>query len=115
MRGRVMPGGAWDGIWDFRPPTPLERRRRGRRIFACACTGVGAPLPGWWAFARRRLWPDEALLEAHLFDFQGDLYGREIAVEFVAKLRDEAHFASLAALTAQMHADAAEARRILNA
>jgi riboflavin kinase/FMN adenylyltransferase len=57
----------------------------------------------------------EALLEAHVFDFQGDLYGREIAVEFVAKLREEAHFASLAALTAQMHADAAEARRILNA
>ena len=39
-----------------------------------------------------------------MFDFQGDLYGREIAVEFVAKLREEAHFASLEALTAQMHA-----------
>ena len=35
----------------------------------------------------------EALLEAHVFDFQGDLYGREIEVEFVAKLRDEEHFA----------------------
>ncbi len=31
----------------------------------------------------------EPLLEAHLFDFQGDLYGRHIDVEFVAKLRDE--------------------------
>ena len=49
----------------------------------------------------------EALLEAHVFDFDADLYGREIAVEFVAKLRDEAHFASLEALTAQMQQDAA--------
>jgi len=36
-------------------------------------------------------------------------------VEFVAKLRDEARFAGLEELTAQMHRDAAEARRILNA
>jgi len=57
----------------------------------------------------------EALLEAHVFDFDGDLYGREIEVEFVARLRDEARFASLDALTAQMERDAADARRILNA
>jgi riboflavin kinase/FMN adenylyltransferase len=56
----------------------------------------------------------EALLEAHLFDFCEDLYGREIEVEFAAKLRDEAHFATLEALTAQMRRDAADARRILN-
>ena len=35
------------------------------------------------------------LLEAHVFDFSGDLYGREIEVEFVAKLREEEHFPSL--------------------
>jgi riboflavin kinase/FMN adenylyltransferase len=55
----------------------------------------------------------EPLLEVHLFDFDGDLYGRRLAVEFVAKLRDEAKFASLDALTAQMHLDAAAARAIL--
>jgi riboflavin kinase/FMN adenylyltransferase len=43
------------------------------------------------------------------------LYGREIEVEFVARLRDEERFATLDALTAQMHRDAADARRILNA
>jgi riboflavin kinase/FMN adenylyltransferase len=53
------------------------------------------------------------LLEAHLFDFAGDLYGREIEVEFVAKLRDEERFADLDALVAQMAADAANARSIL--
>jgi riboflavin kinase/FMN adenylyltransferase len=55
----------------------------------------------------------ETLLEAHVFDFSGDLYGREIEVEFVAKLRDEERFADLDALTAQMQRDAAGARRIL--
>lgn len=56
----------------------------------------------------------EPLLEAHLFDFDGDLYGRRIEVEFVAKLRDELKFSDLPALTAQMHRDAAEAREILS-
>ena len=56
----------------------------------------------------------EPLLEAHLFDFNGDLYGRHIEVEFVAKLRDEEKFNDLPALTEQMHRDAEQARRILN-
>ena len=55
----------------------------------------------------------EPLLEAHLFDFAGDLYGRHIEVEFVAKLRDEEKFNDLPALTAQMQRDAAQARHIL--
>ncbi|UXM99360.1 bifunctional riboflavin kinase/FAD synthetase [Xanthomonas hortorum pv. pelargonii] len=57
----------------------------------------------------------EPLLEAHLFDFQGDLYGRHIEVEFVAKLRDEEKFDGLEALTVQMHRDAEQARALLNA
>lgn len=55
----------------------------------------------------------EPLLEAHLFDFDGDLYGQRIEVEFVAKLRDEEKFDGLDALRAQMDRDAADARRIL--
>ena len=57
----------------------------------------------------------EPLLEAHLFDFDGDLYGRHIEVEFVAKLRDELKFPDLPALTEQMHRDADNARRLLSA
>ncbi|HEY2399344.1 MAG TPA: riboflavin kinase, partial [Steroidobacteraceae bacterium] len=57
----------------------------------------------------------EMLLEAHLFDFTGNLYGREIEVEFVSKLRDEEHFANLDALVVQMDIDAENARRILGA
>ena len=56
----------------------------------------------------------EPLLEAHLFDFAGDLYGRHIEVEFVAKLRDELKFPDLPSLTEQMHRDADDAREILS-
>ena len=56
----------------------------------------------------------EPLLEAHLFDFDGDLYGRHIEVEFVAKLRDELKFPDLPSLTEQMQRDAGNARRLLS-
>jgi riboflavin kinase/FMN adenylyltransferase len=56
----------------------------------------------------------DMLLEVHVFDFAGDLYGQEIEVEFVAKLRDEIKFDSLDALTVQMKRDAAQAREILS-
>lgn len=55
------------------------------------------------------------LLEAHLFDFAGDLYGCEIEVEFVARLRDELKFDGVDAMVEQMHRDAAEARAALAA
>ena len=57
----------------------------------------------------------EPLLEAHVFDYSGNLYGREIEVEFVSKLREELHFASLDELVVQMNEDAAQARGILEA
>jgi riboflavin kinase/FMN adenylyltransferase len=55
----------------------------------------------------------EPLLEVHLFDFEGDLYGQRMAVEFVGKLRDEQKFDGLDALTAQMDRDARAARAML--
>ncbi len=53
------------------------------------------------------------MLEVHLFDFSGDLYGRRLETEFVEKLREEEDFASLDALIAQMAKDAARAREML--
>jgi riboflavin kinase/FMN adenylyltransferase len=84
-------------------------------IFAVRVHGVAAdPKPGVASLGLRpTVAGKEMLLEAHVFDFDGDLYGREIAVEFVAKLRDEERFTSLDALVAQMHKDAAAARAIL--
>ena len=57
--------------------------------------------------------PPSELLEAVLFHWDGDLYGRTIEVALVHYLRPEAKFDGLDALMAQMDADAAEARRLL--
>lgn len=57
--------------------------------------------------------PPKELLETYLFDFSGDLYGETIEVALIDYLRPEAKFDDLAALTAQMDADCAEARRRL--
>lgn len=53
------------------------------------------------------------LLEVHLLDFADDLYGREMTVEFVARIRGERKFESLAALTEEMRRDISRAREIL--
>ena len=50
------------------------------------------------------------LLEAHLFDFDGDLYGRHLEVTFIEKLREEEKFDDLQALKAQIAIDALQAR-----
>jgi riboflavin kinase/FMN adenylyltransferase len=69
-------------------------------------------------FGRRpQFYADQArsLLEAHLLDFTGDLYGERARVRFVARLRDEAKFESIEALIAQIERDCREARRLLSA
>ncbi len=55
----------------------------------------------------------EAKLEVYLFDFDDDLYGKEIAVELIAFIRPDEAFESPEALVKQMDADCAEALRIL--
>jgi riboflavin kinase/FMN adenylyltransferase len=75
-----------------------------------------ARLKGVASFGRRPTIDNgPPLLEVHLFDFSGDLYGREIEVFFVDFLRAEQKFDSLDALVAQIGRDEAEARRILGA
>jgi len=86
-------------------------------IFAARVHGIARDaLPAVASFGTR---PTVAgttpLLEAHLFDFDGDLYGRHVDVEFVARLRDEETFADLPALVEQMHRDAIQARALLDA
>jgi riboflavin kinase/FMN adenylyltransferase len=55
----------------------------------------------------------ERLLEVHLFDFDGDLYGRRLRVEFVRRQRGERKFGSVGALVEQMEQDAQRARGLL--
>lgn len=55
------------------------------------------------------------LLEVHVFDFQGDIYGAHLSVQFVHKLRDEMKFSDLSALQAQIAQDVAAARAFFSA
>jgi riboflavin kinase / FMN adenylyltransferase len=76
--------------------------------------GPGQFRDGVASYGRRPTFDDGApLLETYLFDFTGDLYGREIAVEFVGYIRGEERFASADALVARMHVDAEAARALL--
>lgn len=118
MTGRVIRGNQLGRKLGY----PTANLRTGRRrvpiagICAVRVHGVAAQaLPGVASLGTRPTveGSGEMLLETHVFDFAGDLYGREITVEFVAKLRDEERFADLDALVVQMDKDAADARRIL--
>lgn len=94
---------------------PKRRRSPLQGIFA-----VRAELPDRRRFdgvaslgTRPTVAGNHELLEVHLFGFEGELYGTRMQVEFLAKLREEAHFASLDALVAQMREDELVARRVL--
>lgn len=55
----------------------------------------------------------EMSVEVHIFDFEGNLYGKSISVDFIGKLRDEQHFNSLDALRKQLKLDAKSAQAII--
>lgn len=54
------------------------------------------------------------VVETHILDFEGDLYGKEITLEFIAHLRDERRFSGPAALVTQIEKDIRRAREILD-
>ena len=85
-----------DGVWAVRAST-------GSKVLqGVANLGVRPTVDG-----------EQRLLEVHLFDFAGDLYGATLEVEFVSFLRPEQKFASLDELKAQIRSDAEQAMYIL--
>jgi riboflavin kinase/FMN adenylyltransferase len=90
-------------------PSPLQG------VFAvyARCAGdrwrAGVSNLGW----RPAVNGKEPLLEVHFFDFDKDLYGQRLEVQFVAKLRDELNFKSIDDLVVQMKSDEAQARACL--
>ncbi len=53
-------------------------------------------------------------IEVNIFDYDGDLYGQRLTLEFVSRLREEQRFATREELSAQLAADETSARKILN-
>jgi len=118
MIGRVVHGNELGRTLGF-PTANLRLMRRKspvHGILAVRVFGIEPrPLHGVASLGTRpTVGGTELLLEVHVFDFSGDLYGRLIEVEFIAKLRDEIKFDSLEALMAQMKIDAAQARGFLS-
>lgn len=85
-------------------------------IFAVNVHGVQRqPRPGVASIGLRPTVDQQGrwLLEVHLFDFDAEVYGAMVRVEFVKKLRDEQKYDNLDALAAAIRRDAAQARAIL--
>ena len=57
---------------------------------------------------------DQRSIEVHLFNYSGDLYGQEMSITFVARIREERKFESVQALIAQLHADESVCREHLS-
>jgi riboflavin kinase/FMN adenylyltransferase len=104
-RGRSI-GFPTANIYVHRRKTPLSG------VFAVEVYGLEAePIPGVANLGTRpTVDGTRTLLEVHLFDFNQDIYGRHVHVNFLHKLRDEQRFASFASLKCQIERDASEAR-----
>lgn len=119
ISGRVVHGDKLGRDIGF--PTANVQLRHNRPplmgIYAVEVAGLnGKPLPGVASLGRRPTVknPDAApVLEVHLFDFDANLYGRRVRVDFLKKLRDEEKYPDLDSLVAQIHRDCDAARAFL--
>ena len=92
---------------DLLPPVgvyAVETMVDGRRFGGVGSLGFRPTFPG----AR----PDKPVLEVHLLDFSGDLYGQTLDIAFLGHLRDERAFPDAEALFAQIARDATEAKSV---
>jgi riboflavin kinase/FMN adenylyltransferase len=88
------------------------------RVMPAADSGAGANAPreilhGVANLGTRPTLAAGRSVETHLFDFQGDLYGKRLRIGFVKRVRDEQKFATLDALVAQIARDAEQSRNTL--
>lgn len=117
LRGRVVEGERRGRTLGF-PTANLEihpdKILPGKGIFAGWARGETHLLPAAISVGVRPTFGLGALLvEAHLLDFAGDLYGQELELVFAARMRDELAFHSIADLVAQMGRDVALVREVL--
>ena len=119
ISGRVVRGDGLGRKLGF--PTANVQMKHNRPpltgIFAIELAGVaGRPLRGVASLGVRPTVKQQGapVLEVHLFDYAGDLYGRHVRVEFLHKFRDEEKYADLAALTRRIALDVENAKAYFN-
>jgi len=119
MSGRVVRGQKLGRELGYPTANVNLQRRQGAvmGIFAVKVRGVTPePLSAVASVGTRPTFSGTTpVLEVHIFDFDGDLYGRYIHVDFIEKLRAERKFDSADALVEQMNIDSRQAREILAA
>ncbi len=108
-RGRII-GFPTANIFLHRMAAPVEG------VFAVEMFGIeGEPVMGVANVGSRpTVDGTRSLLEVHLFDFSGDIYGQYVHVDFLHKIREERRFESFDALKEQILLDAAQAREYFN-
>ena len=117
LSGTVVPGkqlGRRLGIptANLRLPEGTVRLKHG--VYACRCRLEGRDYAAVTNIGLRPTVSGEGVtVEPWILDWEGDLYGKEITLEFLAFLRPEEKFGSLEALKAAIHADAEKTRQIL--
>jgi riboflavin kinase/FMN adenylyltransferase len=95
---------------------PPEKLLPAYGVYACWVTVRGERVAGVVNIGQRPTFdPPKLMIEAHMFDWAGDIYGESIQVSLVARLRGEQAFPSIDALIAQITADCERARRMLGA
>lgn len=119
MSGRVVRGLGLGRKLGF-PTANVSLNRRQTPvdgIFAARVTGLpDGPLNGVASVGTRpTVGGDKPLLEVHIFDFERDIYGEYITVQFVERLREERKYSDLDSMVAQMHKDVSAARAALAA
>jgi riboflavin kinase / FMN adenylyltransferase len=142
IRELILAGEVWDARPLLGRLFALQGRvvhgqNRGRKLLHCPTANLKPengvlPAPGVyavWVEVDGKLLPgaasvgnnptfsdsdESASVEAHLLDFEGDLYDRELLVHFVLRLRPQKQFASPELLAARIEQDLSDARRILS-
>jgi riboflavin kinase/FMN adenylyltransferase len=85
-------------------------------VYACLVTLKGERYPAVTNIGIRPTFDEDLsapIIEAHLLDFKGDLYGVQLDMQFVARLRGEQRFEGPQALQKQIDHDIARARQVL--
>ena len=118
LSGKVV-GGARRGHGLGFPTANLEtlagRAVPANGVYAVYAVLAGAPHPAVANVGVRPSFDNgQRTVEIHIFDFDQDIYGCDLVVQFVARLRDERRFANIEDLIAQIDKDSAAARRILS-